>query len=81
MSSFEQRIKNKEEAKKQNDMRREKLAAYFFDLSKLIFAGMVIGGLTPLFSISIEKISWTTITLGAISTYIFAFFANRILKK
>lgn len=47
MSNFDNNRLKKEEIKKRNDSRREKLAGYFFDLSKLIFAGIVIGGLTP----------------------------------
>lgn len=80
MGNFEESRKAKEEAKKRNDTRREKLAGYFFDMSKLVFTGMVIGGLTPLFSNTVKDISWSTMIFGIISTYIFAFFANRILK-
>ncbi len=57
MSNFDNSRMRKEEAKKRNDSRREKLAGYFFDLSKLIFAGIVIGGLTPMFSSSTSEIS------------------------
>ena len=80
MSNFDNSKMRKEEAKKRNDSRREKLAGYFFDLSKLIFAGIVIGGLTPMFSSSTNEISWETIVIGVITTYIFASLANRILK-
>ncbi|EJX00303.1 hypothetical protein, membrane [gut metagenome] len=80
MSTFDNKRVAKEEARKKNDMRREKLAGYFFDLSKLIFAGIVIGGLTPVFSSSTNEISWETIVIGVITTYIFASLANRILK-
>lgn len=43
MGNFAEAGKIKDEMKKRDATRREKLAGYFFDLSKLIFAGMVIG--------------------------------------
>lgn len=30
--------------------RKEKLAGYFYDLSKLIFTAMVLGGMSPLYT-------------------------------
>ncbi len=70
----------KKEVKDKDKTRREKLASYFFDLSKLVFAALVLGGITPLFTNASNEINWTTIVLGIFSTYIFANFANRILK-
>ena len=40
--------KNKISERKQK--RREMLAGYFFDLSKLMCSGVVVGGLSPLFT-------------------------------
>ena len=34
----------------QSVIRREMLAGYFFDLSKLMCSGVVVGGLSPLFT-------------------------------
>ena len=68
------------EGKEKDKVRREKLAGYFFDLSKLIFAALVLGGITPFFTNMSNDINWITILLGGFSTYIFASFANRILK-
>ena len=50
MGNFAEAGKIKDEMKKRDATRREKLAGYFFDLSKLIFAGMVIGLILPLLS-------------------------------
>ena len=70
----------KTEAKEKDKTRRDKLAGYFFDLSKLIFAVLVSGGITPLFTNISDGINWSTLVLGVISTYMFANFATRILK-
>lgn len=81
MSNFARQQENQREAKEKNKNRRDKLAGYFFDLSKLIFAGLVIGGITPLFTHSTNNgMNWLTVVLGVFSTYIFALFAHRILK-
>lgn len=68
------------EAKEKNRTRREKLAGYFFNLSQLTFAALVLGGLTPLFSDYHETSNWITLPFGAFTTFVFATIANRILK-
>lgn len=70
-------IKEKQE---KDNSRRDKLAGYFFDLSKLVFAALVLGGLTPIFADVDAHISWGTVLMGVLSTFFLAFFANRILK-
>lgn len=80
MGNWSERQEEKKEVKEKDKTRRDKLAGYFFDLSKLIFAALVLGGITPLFTNISNGINWSTIVLGVISTYMFANFANRILK-
>ena len=80
MGNWSERQEVKKEGKEKDKVRREKLVGYFFNLSKLIFAALVLGGITPLFTNVTNGINWSTITLGTISTYMFANFANRILK-
>lgn len=69
-----------EEKKERQKVRREKRAGLFYDLCKLTFAGVVIGGITPLFSKSIYELEWGTIVFGMIASAVFAFIADRILK-
>lgn len=69
-----------EEKKERQKVRREKRAGLFYDLCKLTFAGVVIGGITPLFSKSINELEWGTIVFGMIASAVFAFIADRILK-
>ncbi len=80
MGNWSEKQEIKKERKEKDNTRREKLAGYFFDLSKLVFAALVLGGITPLFTNVSNEINWSTIVLGIFSTYIFANFANRILK-
>ena len=80
MGTFDENRKAREEIKKKNDIRKEKIAGYFFDLSKLSFAGMVIGSMTPMFTNIDNGVNWYSTILGVITSYVFAFFANRILR-
>lgn len=60
-------------------VRREKLAGYLYDVSKLIVGGMVIGTIVTGNDISI----WLKLliaVIGFFAAYIFAQIANRILK-
>lgn len=63
-----------------NRCRREKLSGYFFDMSKLSFATLVLGGLTPVFTGNGTAINWATIVLGLVTTVFCAVYANQLLK-
>ena len=61
--------------------RREMLAGYFFDLSKLMCSGVVVGGLSPLFTGDEMGIfNYLCISFGFTATVLFAYFSNEILK-
>ena len=68
MGNFAEAGKIKDEMKKRAATRREKLAGYFFDLSKLIFAGMVIGLILPLLSDTENAKMWIIAVFGIILT-------------
>ena len=48
MGNWEKQQEAKKAANEKDKTRREKLASYFYDASKVILAGVVIGGITPL---------------------------------
>ena len=60
--------------------RKEKLADYFYDLSKLIFAAMVLGGMSSLYTGDFKPFILYIMSVGIALTYATAFLANRILK-
>ena len=68
------------EGKEKDKTRREKLAGYFFDLSKLSFAGLVISIILPLFSNVENTILWLAALFGTVLTISSAMLANKILK-
>lgn len=80
MGNWSERQEVKKEVKEKDKTRREKLAGYFFDTSKLILAGVVIGGITPLYSDNAKEINLYVIVAGVIATILLAWIANKILK-
>lgn len=73
MGNWSEQQAVKQERKEKDKTRRDKLAGYFFDLSKLSFAGLVIGITLPLFSD-------TQAMFGIVLTVLSALLANKILK-
>lgn len=64
-----------------NQKRRELLSGYYFDISKLMCGGVVIGGLSPLFTGGDMGVyNYLSILFGGLATILFAYFANEILK-
>lgn len=80
MGKFMQQQEIKKEAKEKDKVRREKLASYFYDLSKLILAGVVIGGLTPIYTNNVEDVNLNVILIGAVATILLAWIGNKILR-
>ena len=80
MGNFSRQQEEKKDVREKNKTRREKLAGYFFDLSKLSFAGLVIGVVIPLYSDLSNENNCYSICTGILLTIISAVFANKILK-
>lgn len=61
--------------------RREKLAGYFYDISKLTYAALVLGGIVLVLTKTNVRINILAIVFGILMSYVFAYFANKILKS
>ena len=70
----------KKEVKEKDRVRREKLAGFFYDAAKLTLGGIVIGGISPLFTNAEGDINLRMIVAGIIATFTFAKIGNDILK-
>lgn len=80
MSNFSEQREKKNEQKERNKLRREKMASFFYDSAKLVLAGVVIGGLSPVLTSSLEDVNYPVVIAGLIFVILLAWFANRILK-
>ena len=70
----------KKEVKEKDKVRRETLGKFFYDLAKLTFAAIVLGGLTPIYANMDNSINWGLIIAGTNFTIIFSLIGNKILK-
>ena len=80
MGNFSNQQEAKKEAKERNNTRKEKLAGYFYDSSKVILAGVVIGGLAPLFTRPDIELNYYIIVAGTLATVLLAWIGNNILR-
>ena len=80
MGTWSEQQELKKDAKELNKSRKENLGKFFYDLAKLTFAGVVIGGIMQLRSEIFNVETIYTILFGLISTMMIAFWANRIFK-
>ena len=80
MGNWEKQQEARKEGREKDKTRREKLAGYFFNLSQLAFAGLVIGWITPLASKSNTAQDWAVLAGGIAFTTVFAAIGNKILK-
>ena len=70
----------REERKERDKTRREKLASYYFDISKLSFAGIFATIVIPLITEEQTVRMWVAGVFGLILTVLSAMLANKILK-
>ncbi len=70
------------EDKEKEKSARETLGKYFYDMSKLVFAAVVLTNITALFGLT--EFSWKSVALlvvGLIATYATAAMGNKILRR
>ena len=71
---------DRSELREKDKVRREKLAGYFYDLSKLSFAGIFVSVIVPLFTETLNLRMWIAAIFGVVLTILSAMLANKILK-
>ena len=80
MGNWKKQQDELKEAKERDKLTKEVVAKYFLDLSKLIFTGIVLGGLTPMLTDISTNIHWETVFVGLVSTFFFGLLGYRVLK-
>lgn len=81
MGNFSNQQKAKEEAKENEKVRRETLGKYFYDLAKVSFTAMVVGGAVAWISDSNRSDSITLLLLGTITTIALTYTGYKIIKR
>ena len=81
MGNFSKQQEEKKEARSWDRTVKETLAKYFFDLSKLVFTAIVLGGFVPIFTNEYIAVNWIVVGCGTFVSICFAIFGYRILKN
>lgn len=68
------------ETREREKVGREAFGKFFYDLAKLTFGGMVIGGMMSMKYNESASLTLTLIFLGLVSTVALAKFAKNVLK-
>lgn len=80
MGNWEKQQEVKKEGQEREKVGRETLGKFFYDLAKLTFATMVLGGMVSLIT-DLTKINyWTLMASGFVFTFALAYLGRRILK-
>ena len=69
-----------QESREREKSRREALGKLFHDFAKLSFAGLVIGGMTPVYTDFYYESNTPFIIWGVVLTSIFAFLGDKLFK-
>ena len=80
MGNYSKKQEENNEVKEKDKVRREKLAGLFFDLAKLSFAGLVVGGIVSMKPDIDITLDIYRVIIGGISTIVFIRIGNTILK-
>lgn len=81
MGNFSRLQDEKKEARAWDRTVKEILAKFFLDLSKLVFAAIVLGGFVPIFTDKDMSVNWLIVGCGTFVTVCFAVFGYKILKS
>ena len=76
--SFQQELKREE--KELSKTRKGNLSKFVYDLAKVTFTGVVIGGVIQLYENPHDFGVWVMVGNGLVSTFLIEFYANKILK-
>nr|DAS77146.1 MAG TPA: ATP synthase subunit alpha [Caudoviricetes sp.]DAU60081.1 MAG TPA: ATP synthase subunit alpha [Caudoviricetes sp.] len=80
MGNWEKKQEEKQNIREREMVSKETLGKFFYDLSKLSFAALVIGSVASVVINKNNIDSWIIISIGAFVTYIFAYIGYKIIK-
>lgn len=81
MGKFENQIKAKEESRENDKLTRETLGKYFYDLAKVTFTAMVVGGAVAWISDAANGYSWKLLATGCMATALLTYIGYKIIKR
>lgn len=80
MGNYTKQIEACEERKDKDRTRREKLAGFFFDLSKIYMASVAVVSLSPIVTGESSGSDWISLFVGLSASFLFFMFGYLTLK-
>lgn len=81
MGNWSEQQAAKKETRERDKISRETLGKYFYDLSKLSFGAMVLGVVVPWFANTSHEKDWILLSIGIVTTFLFAISGYNTIKK
>ena len=81
MGNWEKKQDEKRDIRERERVSKETLGKFFYDLSKLSFAALVIGSVASVVINKNNIDSYIIMSIGAFVTYIFAYIGYKIIKS
>lgn len=81
MGNWEKQQETTKETREKDKLSREVLGKFFYDLAKVTFTAMVVGGAVAWISDSEKDYAWILLLLGALSTMTLSYAGYKIIKK
>lgn len=81
MGNWEKQQETMKETREKDKLSREVLGKFFYDLAKVTFTAMVVGGAVAWISDSEKDYAWILLLLGVLSTMTLSYAGYKIIKK
>ncbi len=81
MGNWEKQQETTKETREKDKLSREVLGKFFYDLAKVTFTAMVVGGAVAWISDSEKDYAWILLLLGVLSTMTLSYAGYKIIKK
>lgn len=81
MGKFAEQQKAMDEARDRDKTRRETLGKYFYDLAKVTFTAMVVGGAVAWTSDAAKDYHWKLLSVGVVTTVLLTYIGYKIIKR
>ena len=81
MGNWEKQQETTKETREKDKLSREVLGKFFYDLAKITFTAMVVGGAVAWISDSEKDYAWILLLLGVLSTMTLSYAGYKIIKK
>ncbi len=81
MGNLEKQQETTKETREKDKLSREVLGKFFYDLAKVTFTAMVVGGAVAWISDSEKDYAWILLLLGVLSTMTLSYAGYKIIKK